>query len=365
MGKSAPKAPDPFKVAQAQSGMNTDTAITQQLTNMVNQENPWGCVNYEQNGSTGFTDSSGRYRSVPVFTQKTTYSPQQQAIFDASTQAQTNIANIASEQSANIRNYLNNRFDFGSEFQAPEDFKFNNQDAADWAYDLGSKRILPQQQQDRAALETQLVNRGLRPGTAAWNSELERLGRTQSDQLNQLALTGRQQAFNEQLQGYGTNFNTDLAARQQAFNEAVTTRNQPLNEIASLLSGSQIANPGQASPGTPQATVAGVDYTGLVGQQYQAEMQAHQAGMGGLFGLAGTLGSAAIKAGAFSDIRLKENITPVGKLDNGLTVYSYRYKGGGPQQIGVMAQDVLEVHPEAVHLHDSGFLMVDYERAVR
>lgn len=297
-----------MQTAQAQSGLNTDTALTQQLVNQTNQVNPWGSVSYSQNGSTGFTGSDGKYRSIPLFTQTTTYTPEQQAIFDASTQAQTNLANIAQDQSGKLRDYLNNPFQFNggpdvqgmasNPLQAPEDFQFNNQDAADWSYDLASSRLIPQQQQDRAALETQLVNRGLRPGTAAWNSELERVGRTQNDQLNQLALNGRQQAFGEQLSAYGTNFQTDLSARQQAFNEAfgarnqafneaVTTRNQPLNEIASLLSGSQIANPGTQSSATPQAQVGGVDYSGLVSQNYQAKVAQNNAMMGGLFGLAG------------------------------------------------------------------------------
>lgn len=279
---STPKAPDPMKTAAAQSGMNTDTALTQQLTNMTDQVNPWGSVNYDQNGTTGFTDSTGKFVSIPKFTQTTTYTPEQQAIFDASTKAQTNIANIASEQSGNIQGYLNDRFSF----DGGKGFEFGNQDAANWAYDLGSQRILPQQKEARQALETQLVNRGLRPGTAAWDSELSRMGQQQGDQLNQLALTGRSQAYNEAMSG-----------RQQNFNEALTTRNQPLNEISALLSGSQIANPGAQSPGTPQASVAGVDYTGLVNQQYQGKLANSQAMMGGLFGLAGSLGGGALSGG--------------------------------------------------------------------
>src|SRR3546814_6941962 len=43
------------------------------------------------------------------------------------------------------------------------------------------------------------------------------------------------------------------------------------------------------SSGTPQASVAGVDYTGLVNQQYQAQLANSQAGLGGLFGLAGAV----------------------------------------------------------------------------
>lgn len=323
-----PKAPDPVATANAQSGLNTDTALTQQLTNMVNTQNPWGSTSYSQTGSTGFVDSTGKYRTIPTFTQTTSYTPEQQAIFDASTQAQTNLANIASQQSANVQQTLN------------DPFKFDNQDAANWAYDLASQRILPQQQKAQQALESQLINRGLRPGTAAWNSELERQRQGNNDQMNQLALT----------------------SRSQAFNEALTTRNQPLNELTALLSGSQIANPGQQSPATPQAQVAGVDYTGLVNSQYQAKLASSQAGLGGLFGLVGSLGGAAV--GKYSDIRLKTDITRVGMLDNGLPVYAYRYKAGGPMQIGVMAQDVAEVRPEAIVPNDSGYMMVDYGKAV-
>lgn len=322
---STPKQPSPTETAAAQSGMNRDTAVSQQLLNMVSQENPWGSVAYNQTGTTSYVDSQGKTVTLPTFTQKTTFSPEQQAIFDSSQEAQGNLAGIARDQSARVSETLANPF------------TFDNQAAADWAYDLGQSRIAPQQQQDMARLEAQLINRGLRPGSAGWNSELERLGRTQTDQNNQLALQGR----------------------SQAFSEALATRNQPLNELAALLTGSQVSNPAAMSSPTPQTGVAGVDYAGLVQQNYQNQLNASQSAMGGLFGLAGSLGSAAI----MSDIRLKTDISRVGTLDNGLPVYSYRYKAGGPVQIGLMAQDVESVNPDAV-VEIEGFKAVDYGRAV-
>jgi len=48
-----------------------------------------------------------------------------------------------------------------------------------------------------------------------------------------------------------------------------------------------------------------------------------------------------------SDRRMKTHITPVGRLDNGLTVYSYQYKFGGPFMLGVMADEVSVLKPEA------------------
>ena len=143
--------------------------------------------------------------------------------------------------------------------------------------------------------------------------------------------------------------------RQQAFQEASFERSQPLNEIGALLSGSQVQ---QFQPvNTPQAQVGGVDYTGLVNNQYQSQLANQQAKLGGLFGLA----SAGL--GLFSDRRLKTDIKRVGQLDNGLPVYSYRYKGETETQIGLMAQDVEKVNPSAVSVAKNGFKMVDYSLA--
>lgn len=64
-----------------------------------------------------------------------------------------------------------------------------------------------------------------------------------------------------------------------------------------------------------------------------------------------------------SDRRLKDEIKAVGKLDNGLTVYSYRYKAGGPIHIGLMADEVERLSPDAV-VDVGGYKAVDYSLAV-
>lgn len=322
-----PKAPDPVATARAQAGYNQDTAMTEQLLNMTDTVNPWGNVSYSPNGTQSFVGSDGRTITVPRYTQTTTFTPEQQAIFDASQQAETNLANLASQQSAFLQDYM------------AEPFSYTNRDAETWAYDLASPRILEQQGQNETALRNRLINSGIRPGTSAWDTEMTRLTNANTDQLNQLALTGR----------------------QQGFSEALATRNQPINEITALLSQSQVSNPAQMSGPTPQSQVGGVDYAGMVNQKYQNEMNAYGAGMGGLFGLAGSLAGGAITK--WSDRRLKTDIHRVGKLDNGLPVYSYRYKSGGPIEIGVMAQDVERVNPAAV-VEIGGFKAVDYARAV-
>lgn len=54
--------------------------------------------------------------------------------------------------------------------------------------------------------------------------------------------------------------------------------------------------------------------------------------------------------GLFSDRSVKENIRRVGQLDNGLPVYAYTYEGDkqGRVQIGLMADEVEQVNPDAV-----------------
>jgi hypothetical protein len=62
-----------------------------------------------------------------------------------------------------------------------------------------------------------------------------------------------------------------------------------------------------------------------------------------------------------SDMRLKEDIRLVGRTFDGLNVFTFHYKGDPVVRMGVMAQEVLKVHPEAVTEID-GYLAVDYSR---
>jgi len=64
-----------------------------------------------------------------------------------------------------------------------------------------------------------------------------------------------------------------------------------------------------------------------------------------------------------SDIRLKRNITLAGRLDDGLGLYQYRYLWSDTVYVGVMAQEVALIHPEAVvrGVLDN-YLRVDYGR---
>jgi hypothetical protein len=64
----------------------------------------------------------------------------------------------------------------------------------------------------------------------------------------------------------------------------------------------------------------------------------------------------------FSDARLKRDVTRLGVAANGLPVYAFRYAWRNELQIGHMANEVRERFPDAVSVHPSGFLMVDYSK---
>mgnify|MGYP003135223217 FL=1 len=68
---------------------------------------------------------------------------------------------------------------------------------------------------------------------------------------------------------------------------------------------------------------------------------------------------------AMSDINYKENISKIGNLDtNGLPIYSFNYKGDNKTQIGLMAQDVEKLIPDAV-LNINGIKYVNYNKATQ
>ena len=59
----------------------------------------------------------------------------------------------------------------------------------------------------------------------------------------------------------------------------------------------------------------------------------------------------------------KEDIVPLVRLNNGLELYRFRYKGSDrTAYVGVMAQEVQQIEPSAVWRDHDGYLMVNYDR---
>lgn len=135
-------------------------------------------------------------------------------------------------------------------------------------------------------------------------------------------------------------------------------------------SGTTIANQGLAgmnsgygAAGT-MAGQLGSNATGMFGAQasyrnQQDQIAASSNPMGALLGAGAQLGAAAIFK---SDRRLKQGIELVGRDERtGLNLYEFAYKDMPHERWrGVMADEVLQVMPSAVHTNEEGFMSVDY-----
>jgi len=449
---------------------------------------------------------------TPQYTATTTLSPEQQAILNQTNGAQLNLSTLANNQSGFLKDYLGQSIDLsgapalqsslgngyqtdvgsgyqtniGNGYQMGLGDGYQTSLGANYRNDLGPgfqqslgngyqtgvgdgyqstystdfsadrqkvedslmARQQPALEQNRDQLRTQLIASGIRPGTAAYNSEMARLSSSENDaRLATIAAGGQEQsrlvgleadranftnssllnkaAFGNQATLGAANFGNNAAlqsaqfgnqsaldaanfgntstlnkaafgnaaalesanfgnnallnraqfgnqaalnqanfgnaARGQYLNEAYAQRNQPISEISALLSGSQVQNPNFVQ--TPQTQVGGVDYTGLVQNQYAAQQKNAAATNGGLFGLL----SGGI--GLLSDRRAKKDIKHIGQIANGLKWYEYRYltdADDAPIRQGLMSDDVRKQVPEAV-IFDAvlGYDKVNYELAMR
>ncbi len=327
MGKksSAPKSPDPRQTAAAQTGTNIATAIANAYLGNISQTGPTGSIDYSQVGDFTYTDpATGESYTIPRFQAETTLGPGQEELF-------ANIQQAATDVSGRL----------GDEFQLGDEATEAR------LFDLGRQRLDPVFAQRRQGLEQQLANQGVTPGSEAYNRALTQLNQQESDAYNQLLLSGRGQAVQEQ----------------------IAEQTLPINELTALLGGQQVSTPQFSVAQQPQ--IATTDYAGLVNQNFQNQLgvynqqqQAQQGLLGGLFGLGGSLLGGAGAAGGFgtlfSDTRLKKCVQFVAKMANGLNLYRFRYIFGGDEQFGVMAQEIIHTHPEAVSAR-GGYLTVNYD----
>ena len=213
-------------------------------------------------------------------------------------------------------------------------------------FELGKRQLDPELKSQKEALATRLANQGIPIGSEAYNSEMNRLERSQGDQLNALSLQSLQ-----------TGIQTAEAQRAARF-----------NEISSLLGRTQVGagtNFGQYQSNYQGLDLMGAEQAGLnrasqediarrnaKAQITAAKWQAAGSAIGGI-------------GKAFSDIALKTNIQFENKFKNHLPIYTFEYinkKHGDGRFEGVMAQDVEKTYPEAVGISPEGYKMVDYSK---
>lgn len=313
-------------------------------------------------------------------------------------------------------------YDFSKVGSMPSSEDFSAQ--RDKITDAMMQRMQPYLDKQRDATNTRLANQGITNGSEAWKWDQDTLNRAENDQRIAALLAGdqeqqnlfnnamgiRQQGVGEavsqgnfanqaadstfgqglaraqfgnqaQEQQYQQNanqmqmenqareaqFNAGLAggqfqnqARAQAIQEADYFKNQPLNMLNALRSGNQVQMPtfgnvtGGAQIGAEPVYQATADQYQAAMDQYKAKMAASSALMGGI----ASLGGSAITK--FSDRRLKQGIRQIGVLANGLKAYAYSYIWGGSEQVGVLADEVAKIKPEALGPMVLGYQTVNY-----
>lgn len=221
-------------------------------------------------------------------------------------------------------------------------------------------RLQPQLDQQRKAFQTQMANQGISDGSEAYTNGLRDLNDQQAAQQVQATTQG---------------FNTGLSANQNAFQQQSYNQMQPINLINALRTGSQVQQPNYVNV-PQQQTTAGPDLLGAANAQYNSALagvnarNASSAGFAsGLFGLGSAgLGAYGTYSGlaAMSDRRAKKNIQAINKRNDGINIYEFEYRNGlglpEGKQVGVMADEVEPIYPDAIVIHPTGYKMVKYDQ---
>ena len=326
MGKSAPKPTDPRETSAATTGTNLSTAIGNAWMTNMNEYGPDGSREFNNTGMETVTDPyTGQTYQVPRFSVTTTLSPEQQAIKTQQDGASLNLATLGNDLSGTLGDHLRGNFTIGNEATEAR------------LFDLGRARLDPLFAQRDEDLRSRLASQGIKAGSAAYDREMALLGQNQNDAYNQLLLTGRGQAVNEQL----------------------TEDNQRIQQISALMSGGQVSQP-MFSTNLGVAPMATTDNGSIIANydnQKLASWQQNQAGWGSLLGGIGGLFS-------LSDENAKEDMEKIAETDDGIGIFKFRYKGSPKTQIGLKAQDVAKKKPRAVAMGGDGLMRVNYGEAV-
>lgn len=343
----APAAPDYAGAAQAQGGADVQTAIVNALLGRPSQITPYGTQTWSQTGTSTVPGAGGQPSiEIPQLTSNINLTPEGQQLFDADTQARLGLSNLGQQILPQVQDALASPLDLSS---LPEDY---NQTVADALYSRSARYLDPQWSQAESDTRTRLANSGFSQQNEGYGKEISNF----QDSKDRAYGAARDTATAE-----GERIGT--AQRQQAIQEILLQRQNPLSELNAVRTGAQPNLPqfAQYPSGTAQpAPIAGATAASgqYAGDLYNSQVGTYNSQMGGLYGL----GGAGLMALALSDRRLKQAVRKIGQHPRGFGIYEFQYLWSEAPHVGVMADEVLPVIPEAVSRSSDGFFMVDYGR---
>lgn len=319
-GGDAPQPADPGKTAEIQAKYNLDAYRQTMAGNAMNQSNPYGNLTYESwiDPTTGQT----RYSATQ------TLSKENQGLLNSL----YGTKGIAGQQASNV---LRDAYTGAPNIVGTADSLTQQALGAQLDY------LKPFFTQQTNQLDNQLRNQGLMPGTEAYDNAMNTMRQNQGQTVSGAIEKLQPQAFQQALASY------QLPAQMA----------QTLSSLGAPIE-SGVLN-------TPQGSLQASNYQGAVQAADAAKMEAYKADqaaqaqmIGGLMQGVGSMAGMAM----MSDRRMKTEITQVGSLFDGTPVYRFRYRSGGPMQIGLMAQDVELTAPDAV-IEVGPVKFVDYRKA--
>ncbi len=232
---------------------------------------------------------------------------------------------------------------------------------------------------DRAARDVEMSQRaygidptsgryqGMRRATAVDSSALEAAAATRARQAAEQLGWAKKMDATALAQGQFGNQATSTGLALNAGNQALMSGQVPMQNLGAM-SSSMGGAYGGAMQGWNQVGSLGVQKYQADVDAYKTQQSANAQGASGFGSLVGTLGAAAIKNPAIfaSDRRIKKNIQFVDQLENGINVYEFEYKDEFKDQhghgvvVGVMADEVEQIIPEAVVTMADGYKAVNY-----
>ena len=357
---SAPAAPDYRGAAEEQAASGKENLAQQTWANRPTLKTPWGGQSWD--AKSAVDPSTG----LPVtrWESEITLSPEQQAAQAAQARITAGRSGAAEGLLGQATKGFEREFNWGG---APKAGTLEGQGYDPQGARNRSEQALFQRQlnliepgltQSEGARRTRLANMGITPegGSESWNRAQTGMdsARNQAYQQAALAAIGGGGAEAGRELGLATGAaDAQNRYRQQYIAEEAQKRGMSLNELNALLTGQQVNMPGMPNF-NPAGKADATNYLGAAQSQGQYGLDAAKMKQEGALDIGSLVGTAA-GAMMMSDRRLKRIVRRLGKY-----LCEFEYVWGGPVYVGVIAQEILPVWPEAVHVHPSGFLMVDY-----
>jgi hypothetical protein len=384
MGKGS-SAPDPYQTANAQSGANYTNAQYGVGFQNWDQYSPEGSQTYKQNGWNPVYNQQGQITGyAPRYSSTIKLSPGEEALRLKNQKLRGVFSDVALNQAGRLGSTYSKDLSTAGltpwkaaaapgavrQDQAPTDRRAVEA-AMMGMFDKDAVR-------QNAAQEAQAMARGMTPGGVGYGRMVEGQRDARTEALQRAFLgsgaesRAAQDAFNQAAQQKYT-MGADWAAqlnnlRQQQFVEKERLYDKPAQIAASMM--------GFSGPNTPTFTPFSGSSMGSapnIGDYIYNSAAINQQGksdfLSGIFGVGSAVAGAMPWASWLSDRRLKTNIRRINATLAGVPVYLFRYRKHNivPKllqrswRMGVMADEVRPLHPDAVLRGQDGYDRVNYE----